>query len=147
MQEHMVCNMAITYKRKFDENELEFLMERHELAIERIKSVCEKCETDDEYYPYFNQVALFLRSMDEVLMDAIGGTLYKLSMNKKIQKNKDLYIDLRPRYYENNYLNPSYAVRKFGKEYLVHHESFLLHKQDIFYFPYFKFSTLNYQIS
>lgn len=112
----MVCNMAITYKRKFDEEEYEFLMERHELAIERIQSVCEKCETDDEYYPYFNQVALFLRSMDEVLMESLNGTLYKMSMNKKIQKNKDLYVDLRPRYYENNYLNPSYAVRKFGKE-------------------------------
>ncbi len=116
MREHTVYNMALTYKRQFDEESLELFTERHELAIERINSICDKCETDDAYYPYFNQVALFLRLVDGVLMSAVDGTFYKTSMNKKIQINKDLYIDLRPRYYENNYLNPSYAVRKLGKE-------------------------------
>jgi len=108
--------MALTYKRQFDEDTLDFFNERHELAIERINSVCDKCETDDMYYPYFNQVALFLRSVDGVLVASMEGSFYKTSMNKKIQINKDLYIDLRPKYYENNYLNPSYAVRRFGKE-------------------------------
>lgn len=108
--------MALTYKRQFDEEILELLNERHELAIERINSICDKCETDDDYYPYFNQVALFLRSVDGVLMSAMDGTFYKASMNKKIQINKDLYVDLKPKYYENNYLNPGYAVKKLGRE-------------------------------
>ena len=108
--------MALNYKRQFDEDTLELLTERHDLALERIKSICDKCETDDDFYPYFNQVALFLRSVDSVLVSAMDGSFYKASMNKKIQINKDLYIDLRPKYYENNYLNPSYAVRKLGRE-------------------------------
>ncbi len=108
--------MGYSYKRHFDEEELEFLLERHELAIERIKSVCDKCEIADDYYPFFNQAALFLKTVDEILMAAVDGSWNKTSMNRKIQLNKDLYIDLRPKYYENNYLNPSYAVRRFGRD-------------------------------
>ncbi|MBP5414152.1 MAG: leucyl aminopeptidase, partial [Lachnospiraceae bacterium] len=109
--------MSYSYKRIFDNDDFEYLMERHELAMERIGSICDKCETDDAYYPYFNQAALFLRSVDGILMSAIEGSFFKTSVNRRIQANKDLYIELRPRYYENSYLNPSFAVRKLGNEF------------------------------
>jgi len=109
--------MSYSYKRIFDNEDLEYLMERHELAMERISSICDKCETDDAYYPYFNQAALFLRSVDGILLSAMEGSFFKTSVNRRIQANKDLYIELRPRYYENSYLNPSFAVRKLGKEF------------------------------
>ncbi len=109
--------MSYSYKRIFDNEDLEYLMERHELAMERIGSICDKCETDDAYYPYFNQAALFLRSVDGILLSAIEGSFFKTSVNRRIQANKDLYTELRPRYYENSYLNPSFAVRKLGKEF------------------------------
>ncbi|MBR6149363.1 MAG: aminopeptidase [Lachnospiraceae bacterium] len=109
--------MSYSYKRLFDNEDLEYLMERHELAMERIGSICDKCETDDAYYPYFNQAALFLCSVDGILLSAMEGSFFKTSVNRRIQANKDLYIELRPRYYENSYLNPSFAVRKLGKEF------------------------------
>lgn len=108
--------MNYSFKMNFDEDTFEYIKERHELAIERIRSVCDKCETDDRYYPYFNQVALFLRSVDDILTDVLGGFYFKAPISRRIKTNKDLYIELKQKYYENSYLNPSYAVRRLGKE-------------------------------
>ena len=108
--------MSYSYKRIYDEDHYEYLMERHELAIERIGSICDKCETDDAYYPYFNQAALFLRSVDGILMSCIEGSFFKTGVSRRIQANRDLYIELKPRYYENSYLNPAFAVRKLGTD-------------------------------
>lgn len=108
--------MNLSYKRQFDEDTREFLEERHELALFRISGIREKCETDDEFYPYFNQVAMFLCNIDAILMSALDGSLPRLSVSKKIEYNRENYIELRPRNYANSFLNPEYSCRKFGKE-------------------------------
>ena len=108
--------MNYSYKMNLDEETYEYMKERHELAIERIRSVCDKCETDDAYYPYFNQVALFLRSVDDILTDVLDGYYFKAPVSRRIKTNKDLYIELKQKYYENSYLNPTYAVRRLGEE-------------------------------
>ena len=108
--------MTYSYKRQYDEDTLEYLLERHELVIGRIEEIAVSCEIRDEYYPYFNQVSLFLRRIDEVLTDSLNGSLYKYSSNKKFLLNKDLYIELNRKNYERSFLNPAYAAAKFGKE-------------------------------
>lgn len=107
--------MNYSYKRKTDEDIYELIKERYDLASERISAICDKCEVDDAYYPFFNQVALYLRKINDILSAVMDGSFYRISMTKKIQLNKELYIELRPKYYENSYLNPSYAVKKLGK--------------------------------
>ncbi|MCR4748684.1 MAG: aminopeptidase [Lachnospiraceae bacterium] len=108
--------MNYSYKRKTDEDIYELIKERYDLASERIAAICDKCEVDDAYYPFFNQVALYLRKINDILSAVMDGSFYGTSMTKKIQLNKELYIELRPKYYENSYLNPSYAVKKLGKD-------------------------------
>ena len=108
--------MNYSYKRKTDEDICELIKERYDLASERIAAICDKCEVDDAYYPFFNQVALYLRKINDILSAVMDGSFYRTSMTKKIQLNKELYIELRPKYYENSYLNPSYAVKKLGKD-------------------------------
>lgn len=108
--------MRFTYKREIEEDVLDFLDMRHELAIERLKSIRESCEINDTFYPFFNQVAMFLCSVDEILASTMDGSFFGMSVNKKINLLNDLYIEVRPRNYENSFLNPAYAVRKFGKE-------------------------------
>ena len=67
----------MTYSRMIDNRE--FLDERHELAVERIKDIGGTCEVADRYYPYFNQLALFLLKVDEVRMSILDGTYYQKS--------------------------------------------------------------------
>lgn len=108
--------MKYIYKRTIDEDSLEFLDMRHELAVDRLKSIRETCEINDKYYPFFNQVAMFLCVVDEILVSTMNGSFFTTSVNKKINLLKDLYIEVKPRNYENSFLNPTYAVYKFGKE-------------------------------
>lgn len=108
--------MTLSYKREYDADIKEYLYERHELAIERLRSIREKCETNDRFYPFFNQTALFLCTVDDILMSTLDGSFNRVSTNKKISLNRDLYIELRPRNYNCSFLNPTYAVSRFGKE-------------------------------
>lgn len=107
--------MKYVYKRTIDEDSVEFLNMRHELAIDRLRSIRESCEINDTYYPFFNQVAMFLCTVDEILTSTMDGSFFNTSVNKKINLLKDLYIEVKPRNYENSFLNPAYAVFKFGK--------------------------------
>ncbi|MCR5800418.1 MAG: aminopeptidase [Lachnospiraceae bacterium] len=97
-------------------NNRDFLDERHELAVERIKDIGRTCEVADKYYPYFNQLALFLLKVDEVMMSVLDGSYYKKSPSSKIALNKELYIELKDKHYENSFLNPQYAVKKLGND-------------------------------
>ncbi len=109
--------MRYSYTFNVDENELEFLNERFELVRERIDTITEKCEVADKFYPFFNQVALYLKTVNEIVMSTMDGSFYNLSVNRKMQINRELYVDLRGKHYEVNFLNPEYACNRLGEKF------------------------------
>lgn len=113
----MEYKMKYTYSNDIEANELEFLKERFELVRERVESIPGRCEVEDKFYPYFNQVALYLKMVNDVVMSTIDGSYYNYSVNKKMQINRELFVDIRGKNYEISFLNPEYAVNRLGNDF------------------------------
>ncbi len=96
--------------------EFDFLSERYELAVERIRLIEEENYGDEEMVSYFHAIAEFLNKIDGYYAFVKSDRQKEAGCEKLRQWNTTLYEDILPRHYENSYANPTYAVRKLGEE-------------------------------
>ena len=89
----------------------EWVMERYELAKERIAQIPQETIVEEPYRDFFVKEAAFLQQIITV-MD--NGTQGKNFVELKVQ-NHELYQDILPQNYENSYGNPAYAQKMLGE--------------------------------
>ena len=89
----------------------EWVMERYELAKERIARYRRKRSWKSHIVIFFVKEAAFLQQIITV-MD--NGTQGKNFVELKVQ-NHELYQDILPQNYENSYGNPAYAQKMLGE--------------------------------
>lgn len=100
--------------------ERELLLERLELALDRIRKIPGEDWQEEDLQPwkeYFATVAKFLLMIEENRQFLEQGGLETASLEELKQRNHALYEDILPGQYENSFANPAAAVRELGEEY------------------------------
>ena len=88
----------------------ELLMERYELARDRIREIPGEKAVPEPFAGFFEKQALFLIKTTEIL----ERTEDDLSLEEWQQENRFLYEDILPDNYADSYANPAAAVRMLG---------------------------------
>ena len=84
----------------------EWVMERYELAKERIAQI-----PDEKMVDFFTKEAMFLQQVIHVMDHGIAGK----NLEELQEQNHELYQDILPENYENSYGNPAYAQKMLGE--------------------------------
>ncbi len=96
------------------------LDERYELATCRIKEIKQEIKNEkcisEKFQDYFYQMAGFLEQMIDLKEELEAGNYFTCSLEELQDKNKRLYEDILPEYYDESYGNPAYAVDKLGEK-------------------------------
>ena len=95
----------------------EEMMERYELAIERIGEITGERWGNEEtqcFEAYFSAVAEFLLLLEDNRGFLEAGGLKTASLEELQRRNRALYEDVLEENYEKSYANPAYAVAKLG---------------------------------
>lgn len=92
------------------------IMERYDLAMERIALFPEEDQVQPPFRGYFLKMAAFAGQMEELARRQMREELEELSLQELQQLNDDLYEDIFPKQYETSYANPSYAAAQLGGE-------------------------------
>jgi leucyl aminopeptidase (aminopeptidase T) len=103
--------MSSTFYKESDD-----IMERFELATERISQIKDDKELPENLQAYFNKVAEFVMSVLPIMNKAIDGTLAERSLEQCQTDNKTIFSIYDTQNYENSFLCPTYAVEKLGEE-------------------------------
>lgn len=90
--------------------------QRHELAVERLRSIVTEETVAEAYIPYFQDCTLFLLELENTFRKIENGTWGCLSLEEKRSLNTILYSDITGEKYQTSYANPVYACAKLGKE-------------------------------
>ncbi len=96
------------------ELDMEFVKERYELCIERIREIAKEQEVPEKYQEYFKKEAEFIIATAEMAELMEKGEYAKLPLKELEIWNDRLYEKILPLNYETSYANPAYAVKKFG---------------------------------
>ena len=99
------------------EEHLEILMERYELAMERIRQMATEQYGDEAWDLYFQTVSGFIKKIDEYYHFVKNGGMRTAVLSDLQKWNQVLYGDILSENYENSYANPSYAEETLGQEY------------------------------
>ncbi len=103
--------MSSTFYKESDD-----IMERFELATERISQIKEDKELPENLQAYFNQVAEFVMMVLPIMNKAIDGILAERTLEQCQADNKTIFSIYEKSNYENSFLCPTYAVEKLGEE-------------------------------
>ena len=85
----------------------EWVMERYELAKERIAQIPDEKMAEEPYCDFFTKEAMFLQQVIHVMDHGIAGK----NLEELQEQNHELYQDILPENYENSYGNPAYAQK------------------------------------
>ena len=96
------------------EQDMNFVKERYELCVERIKEIAKLQEVPEKYQEYFGKEAEFILATAEMADLVEKGTYAKQSVSELEAWNERLFEKIVPANYEESYANPAYAVKKFG---------------------------------
>ena len=88
----------------------EIIMERYELARDRIREIPEETVVPEPFRDYFCKQAAFLLRTTEIL----EREKEELSLEEWRKENRSLYEDILPEQYGSSYANPEAAVRMLG---------------------------------
>lgn len=92
------------------------MMERFELAAERVGMCLQEQFSDASFDSYFKEVSGFLKRMCQKYVQIANG--YEAEHIEVMQlENQKLYEQVLPEYYRQSFLNPAYAAEKLGEEY------------------------------
>ena len=91
----------------------EWVMERYELARERIGEILEEKTVAEPYRDFFIKEAAFLKTVAAVMDHEQEREAWSLGEHQKL--NHELYEDVLPENYENSYGNPAYAQKILGE--------------------------------
>ncbi len=92
------------------------IKERFELIKERLQNVSTREEIPAEYVPFFEEIFVFLNKVLINYEFVKNGEIYAASIEELAKRNKELYEDIFPDNYEKSFLNPAYAVEKYGQD-------------------------------
>jgi leucyl aminopeptidase (aminopeptidase T) len=95
----------------------EAIMERYELAIERVTLMGEEETVKEPYRRYFRQMASFVLMVKEVSALVLEERLSSLDLSELQGLNRALYEDITGENYNYSYTNPAYACEKLGDRY------------------------------
>ncbi len=98
----------------------EELLERLELAVERIKEIPTEHWADEQtsrLENYFAAVAEFILMIEDNRNFLEKGGLQTASLEELQERNQALYQDILEKNYEASYANPAYAVKMLGEEF------------------------------
>lgn len=105
-------NYKLVLKEQNDE-----MMERYELAMERISTIAEDNLVKAPYQAYFVKVAEFLKKIGQLVKLVDENAFDSYSMEELKKWNLSLYEDIVGENYEKSYANPAYAVQTLGDRY------------------------------
>lgn len=92
------------------------IMERYDLAMERIAEFPQETGVQEPYRTYFVEMARFAAQIEDLARRQLREELEGLSLDELKALNAELYRDILPEYYEKSYANPSYAASLLGQE-------------------------------
>lgn len=92
------------------------IMERYDLAMERIAEFPQETGVQEPYRTYFVEMARFAAQIEDLARRQLREELEGLSLEELQALNAELYRDILPEYYEKSYANPSYAASLLGQE-------------------------------
>ncbi len=95
----------------------EQIMERYELAIDRIGRMVTEESVDLRFRKFFQKTAAFILEVDRIRKMIREGSFAKLSVEEKRKENEKLYADIFPEQYKESFANPTYAVQMLGEDY------------------------------
>ncbi len=93
---------------------MNFIKERYELCIERIREIVNVQEVPEKYQEYFKKEAEFILQVAQVAKLVEAGEYQNLSLSQLEEWNDRLYQKILPSFYETSYINPAFAVKCFG---------------------------------
>ncbi len=100
--------------------ERELLLERLELALDRIREIPGEDWQEESLQPwkeYFTAVAKFLLLIEDTRQFLEQGKQATATLEELQQRNHALYEDIIPGNYENSFANPTVAVKRLGEEF------------------------------
>lgn len=104
------------YRELFKE-ENEEIMERYNLAMDRIAEIINEESVKEPYRNYFVKTAKFIMQIKE-LVDLLNKSEMKDWTLEKLEKyNHSLYEDVAGDNYESSYANPAYAKKMLGDDF------------------------------
>lgn len=93
------------------------LLERQQLALERLASVVTEETVPQPFCAYFQKTAAFVLWMYQLARKQADGILAQATLEEKKQRNRQLYEDIVGGAYKTSYGNPAYSVQLFGQEF------------------------------
>ena len=99
------------------EEHLEIVMERYELALEKIRQITKEPYGDAAWDAYFQKLAEWILKIDGYYSFVKNGGMQSADLEVLQAWNRDLYEDILPEYYEESYANPAFAVKELGEEF------------------------------
>ncbi|MCR4902575.1 MAG: aminopeptidase [Butyrivibrio sp.] len=100
-----------------DQEMLEIVSERFELALDRLSNIKNEKLKNEGFNDYFHFVSEFLLYIVDTYKWAVSGQKETDSLEKLKERNLNLYKDILPQHYEESFANPSYAVKRLGQGY------------------------------
>lgn len=103
--------------RDIYKEENEAVLERYELSMERIESICTEEMKEKNFEEYFQKTAKFICHIQK-LLKKIENDWLKTAIEEELKaENQALYEDILPEHYDTSFGNPDYAVEKLGNDY------------------------------
>jgi len=93
------------------------IMERYDLAMDRIAGMLTEQAVAEPYRSYFLVVARFVGQIEELARRQMRDELESASLEELQQLNHELYRDILPDHYEESYANPAWASKMLGTEF------------------------------
>ena len=103
--------MSNTFYKETDD-----ILERFELATERISTIKDDKDLPENLQKFFNQVADFVMTVLPVMNKAIDGSINSRSLEECQADNEAIFSIYSKGTYENSFLCPQYAVAQLGPE-------------------------------
>ncbi len=95
----------------------DFLLERYELAMGRIREIKEEVQGKEAWQSFFAVMADFAITVDAYYEFVTVGKIEKADLKELQEWNNRLYGDILAGNYENSFANPAYAEKLLGAEY------------------------------
>lgn len=89
--------------------------QRHELAVERLRTIVTEETVNTAYISYFQDCTLFLLELENTRKKLEDGSWDSLSLEEKRSLNRILYSDIIGEKYQTSYANQDYAVKNLGR--------------------------------
>ncbi len=103
--------MSSTFYKETDD-----ILERYELASERIATIKEDKELPENLQAFFNQVTDFIQTIIPVMNKATADELANRSLEECEKDAEQIFAIYKEERYSNSFLCPTYAVEQLGEE-------------------------------